>query len=102
MPDYVVVYNDTDGSVLKIFERTTSDNVSTWKADGKLTVDGVDVILGLSGMTSEFVAVLVEDAASFDAAAPPGVYLVDDFEVPTTMEERTDDARDQDYPYSEP
>lgn len=102
MPSYVVLYDNTNGNVLKIWERTASDNVSTWVADGKLTVDGVDVVLGLSGLTSEFAAEVIASVDTYDAAAPPGVYEVDDFLAPGSVVERTDPTRDPYYPYTAP
>ena len=97
--DYVVVYENVNGKIQTWAKRTTSDNVSTWKADGHLTVDGVKILEGTSTTASEITAAVVTLADEYTAEVAPGTHELDDLVTPTDMPEREDTTRDPYYPY---
>lgn len=87
---YVVHYQTADGAVLSMALRTTSDNAATCVADGKLTVDGVDIVYGIPS-DSPTAAVLLTDPSIVETEVGPGQLMVDDPLDPTDTIAWTDD-----------
>jgi hypothetical protein len=100
MADYVIVYDDVSGYVWAVFGKTSTDNVSTWKSDGYLEIDSVKVLTGLGSLDSQLEAIVLTDPTKADPDASCGVYEVDAPGAPTDMDERSDGARDPEWPYS--
>jgi len=99
--DFVVLYSNSTGFVLGAWVRATSDNITTFVADAKLTVDGVDVIFGL-GSRADLAAVVLTDPTDLDVEAPLNSQRVDDATTPTDADERTDGGRTTGYTYDRP
>jgi hypothetical protein len=101
--EYVVVYEKTAGHVLHWARRLTSDNLSTWQADGHLTVDGVKISEGEPGTDANMAAVLLDFGETpFTDEPCGGSHVVDDFDAPEVVAQRGDGERDPRYPYEEP
>jgi len=85
MADFAVLYNATTGEVIGMWARTTSDNISTFLADDKLTVDGVDVSVGFSDSEATVAAVLVTDPTQTDTEIGMRTFEVDSVSTPTDV-----------------
>lgn len=101
MADYLVLYSNVTGFVLGSWSRSSSDNASTFAADGYLEADGVHVVEGI-GDRSDLAAVVLTDPTDIDTEAPLNTHRVDDLLSPTDGGERTDSSRDPDYIFDNP
>ena len=100
MADYVVQYSVASNYVLGMWPRTTSDNRATAIADGKLTVDGVDVVIGWSETTTDIGFLLLTDPTLVLTTLEASVAEVTGGG--TDVEERTDSERDPEYEFQNP
>jgi hypothetical protein len=102
MTVYLVLYDDVSGHIHGLWERTTSDNGSTFISDGHLTIDSTKVIDGTDGVPSSRVTTNLTDPTFTSTNAGPGVAEVDNATTPTDTQERDseDTTRDPDWGYS--
>ena len=100
MADYVVQYSVASNYVLGMWLRTASDNRATAIADGKLTVDGVDVVIRWGDVTTDIGFLLLTDPTLVHTTLQPAVAEVTGGG--TDVEERTDTDRDPDYDFQNP
>ena len=99
---YIVLYDNDRvvGNVLGMWLRSTSDNVATYAADGKLTVDGVDVVVGLDD--SKVAAFSQANPTAFSTLCEPMVLEVEfngPMGAPSDVVERGEGDRDPDPQY---
>jgi len=103
MADYVVQYSIATGYLMGMWLRTTSDNIATAIADGELTVDSVDVVIGWPDETADIAFAVLTDPEVVLTTLEPAVAMVEIIEsVPADVIERTDSGRNPDYEYDNP
>jgi hypothetical protein len=91
MADYLIYHSDSTGYVFGAWSRTASDNAATFIADTKITVDGVDVVIGIDQSDrTDLACVVLTDPTSVDVNSPSGTHEVDVAGAPTDCDERTD------------
>ncbi len=95
---YIVQYSNTDGFVLGMFRRITSDNMDTYVADGFLEVDGEHVLAGIGPeYRADLRLVKLTDPAVAETNIVPNILEVDDMAAPTDLLFRTDEGANQNY-----
>jgi len=103
MTDYVVQYSLATGYLIGMWLKETTDNIATAIADGELTVDGADVVIGWPDETSDIAFAVLTDPEIVLTTLEPAVAMVEIVEeVATDVVERTDAGRNPEYEYDNP
>lgn len=95
---YIIHYSNSTGFVLGMWRKVSSSNHTTAIADGKLTIDGVDVLAGI-GDRSDLLFAEITNPTDSETSLQTSVLEVDDLGLPTDVMFRTDEAKNPDYDF---
>jgi len=100
MADYIIHYSDTTGRIIGMWPMSATSNILTAVADNELTIDGVNVILGI-GTRTDLQFAQISDPADVETTLLTNVLEVDNMNSPTDVAFRTDENRNPEYEFSE-